>query len=54
VIGRTIATGVALCILAGLVIAGLTVAAGAPIGWAGAVVGAAISGTTTGWFLVRS
>lgn len=42
-LGRTLATSAALCILAGLVVGSLVIAAGVPIGWAVAVVGAGLS-----------
>lgn len=52
-LGRRIATGVGIGILAGLVVASLVIAAGVPTGWAVAVVGGAFFGAATGWLLIR-
>lgn len=52
-LGRKIATGAGIGILAGLVVASLAIAAGVPTSWDVALVGGAFFGAASGWFLTR-
>ena len=52
-LGRRIATGAGIGILAGLVVSSLVIAAGVPTAWVVVLVGAAFFGAASGWFLTR-